>query len=92
VYVCVYVCVFVFMYVCISPLNDGRSPATDNNFLWQPPVTGILEVDIIVMNVADHNSGTIHPNDFQILTKAMESTGSDSAKLSLLKQALAGVH
>ena len=43
------------------------------------------------MNQADHYTATIHQGDFRVLTKAMESTGSDSAKLALLKQALAGI-
>ena len=56
----------------------------------QPPPNGILEVDIAVQNQPDSQVCTIHNNDFQILTRAMESTGNDGAKISLLKQALAG--
>ena len=59
-------------------------------FGLQPPPHGILEVDIAVQNQPDSNVCTIHQNDFQILTRAMESTGNDGAKVSLLKQALAG--
>ena len=59
-------------------------------YLLQLPEKGVLEADIVVINMADRHSNTIHASDFRILTKAMESTGSDSAKLSLLKQALTG--
>jgi Leucine-rich repeat (LRR) protein len=59
---------------------------------WDPPPEGVFEVDISVMHHADKHSLVIHQNDFRILTRAMESTGSDSAKLTLLKQALAAYH
>lgn len=53
---------------------------------WQVPEYGILEVDIAAMNAP--GGDIIHQNDFHMLTKCMESTGSDASKLSLLKQAL----
>ena len=50
----------------------------------QPPLQGILELDVTVQNHPDTHTCTIHNNDFRILTRAMESTGNDSAKNALL--------
>lgn len=77
-----------FEFLCIDANQNSLVPCS---WLHQPPAHGIMETDIAVMNNADHYTITIHQGDFRVLTKAMESTGSDSAKLALLKQALAGI-
>ena len=57
----------------------------------QAPAQGILEVDIVVTNTADAGSQTIHPQDFNVLTKTMEMSGNDRSKMAVLKQALSGI-